>query len=90
MLTLQNNAEARLDLPGMRTSGPTAQQATAKFDLDVLVGETFDAEGAPAGLQGSVGGAADLFDLSSVDRLSTYWTRALETLVGAPACGSAR
>ena len=63
MLTVQNNAPATLDLPGLRASGlPRSGIAAARFDLDVTVAEAFDAGGGPAGLRGSVTVAADLFD----------------------------
>ena len=63
MLTVQNNAPASLDLPGLRaSSGLPGGTAAAKFDLEVSVAEAFDADGAPAGLRGSVTVAADLFD----------------------------
>ncbi|NEA45200.1 hypothetical protein, partial [Streptomyces sp. SID10815] len=71
MLTLQNNAQASVDLPGLRAGGvpaPTAGPAgtprpvTAKFDLDVTATEVFDTDGTPAGLRGVVTVAADVFE----------------------------
>ncbi|MFJ7345827.1 amino acid adenylation domain-containing protein, partial [Streptomyces sp. NPDC101110] len=93
MLTLQNNAQAALDLPGLRASGvPTgsagvpgaAGPATAKFDLDVMATEVFDAEGAPAGVRGVVIAAADVFDAGTAERFAEWLVRAVEVLVGAP------
>ncbi|MGW0886517.1 amino acid adenylation domain-containing protein, partial [Streptomyces sp. NPDC002671] len=52
MLTLQNNADAVVELPGVRTEAIPTTTTVAKFDLDVSIGEIFDAEGRPAGLQG--------------------------------------
>jgi amino acid adenylation domain-containing protein len=84
MLTLQNNAEAVLELPGLRAEAMPVGASTAQFDLDVIVGEVFDAEGAPAGVRGSVTAAADLFDPGTVARLAARFVRALELLTGDP------
>ncbi|MET7356575.1 condensation domain-containing protein, partial [Streptomyces mirabilis] len=63
IFTMQNNAQAVLDLPGAGVSGTTATpDVAARSDLDVLLGELFDAQGAPAGVTGTVIGAADLFE----------------------------
>ncbi|MEU6221328.1 amino acid adenylation domain-containing protein, partial [Streptomyces sp. NPDC047022] len=80
MLTLQNNAEARLDLPGLRADGLSAQVSAARFDLDLAVREAFDPEGAPAGLHGTLVAAADLFDEPSAERLGSRLARVLEQL----------
>jgi amino acid adenylation domain-containing protein len=84
VLSLQNNTEAVLDLAGVRAEGVPSGLATAKFDLDVTVEEVFDPEGAAAGLRGSVGGAADLFDAESVDRLAGRLVRLLDRLSADP------
>ncbi|MCX4771938.1 non-ribosomal peptide synthase/polyketide synthase [Streptomyces sp. NBC_01260] len=90
MLTLQNNARAVLDMPGVRAGGLPAGTGgqtgatSVKFDLEVTAAETFDAEGAPAGLRGAIVAAADLFDTESVERFVTRWARVLEALAGDP------
>ncbi|MFC3575219.1 amino acid adenylation domain-containing protein, partial [Streptomyces yaanensis] len=91
MLTLQNNAQAVLDLPGVRAGGQAATQlggtpiaAVAKFDVDVTVSEVFDAEGVPAGLRAVVTGSADLFDAGSVAMLAERLVRVLEAVVAEP------
>ncbi|MFI9325892.1 amino acid adenylation domain-containing protein, partial [Kitasatospora aureofaciens] len=88
MLTLQNNARAALDLSGAEAAGApagaSAPALAAKFDLDVSVGELFDAEGRPAGLRGVLTGASDLFDAASVDLLAERWVRVLSALVADP------
>ncbi|MFD8008642.1 condensation domain-containing protein, partial [Streptomyces mirabilis] len=83
-LTVMNIAAAALDLPGVRTGAAPAGMggsATAKVDLDVTVGETFDAAGRPAGLRCWVTAAADLFDQSSVERIAAAWVRVLEMVL---------
>ncbi|MET7767025.1 condensation domain-containing protein, partial [Streptomyces sp. NPDC005393] len=53
MLTLQNNAEAVVDLPGVQAGGASAGTSAAKFDLEFSVGESFGPGGVPAGLRGA-------------------------------------
>jgi amino acid adenylation domain-containing protein len=83
MLTLQNTAEAALDLPGLATETLSAAGAGAKFDLDVALAESFE-DGVPAGLHGALVGAADVFDLASVRSLADRWLRVLGHLVSEP------
>ena len=69
MLTVQNNAPAVLDLPGVRAAGMSASDwVTARFDLEISVAEGLD-EGRPGGLRGSVIVAADLFDAAAADMI---------------------
>ncbi|MEU1290557.1 amino acid adenylation domain-containing protein [Kitasatospora sp. NPDC005856] len=88
MLTVQNTARATASLPGLRSRGVAADlpvgMSTAKFDLDVSVGEALDAEGRPAGLRGALNGAADLFDRASVERLAERWVRVLTAVAADP------
>ncbi|MER6564432.1 amino acid adenylation domain-containing protein, partial [Streptomyces sp. NPDC001027] len=85
VFTMQNNARAVLDLPGTGVSGmPTGAATAARFDLDVLLGEAFDAQGAPAGVFGTVIGAADLFEAESVERIAERLVRVLELVAGDP------
>ncbi|MFD3834498.1 amino acid adenylation domain-containing protein, partial [Streptomyces sp. NPDC058621] len=87
-LAVQNNAEAVLELSGMRTEGAAEAEiqgtTVAKFDLDVSVGETFDAQGAPAGLRGVLIAAADLFEPATVERLAGRLALVLETVANDP------
>ncbi|MFJ8336793.1 non-ribosomal peptide synthase/polyketide synthase, partial [Streptomyces sp. NPDC094437] len=86
MFTLQNNTRAVLDLPGARPSGlPQAADPAVKFDLEVTASETYDEQGAPAGLRGSLVGAIDVFDPATLDRLAERWARLVEALVADPA-----
>ncbi|MFC3576822.1 non-ribosomal peptide synthetase [Streptomyces yaanensis] len=99
MLLLENTTEAVLDLTGSdepadaagqpetapgQAPAPSVEAAVVKFDLDVNMMELFDADGAPAGMRGSVIGAADLFDPQSVTRLAERLGRVLETLGADP------
>uniref|UniRef100_UPI001F22BB8C condensation domain-containing protein n=1 Tax=Streptacidiphilus albus TaxID=105425 RepID=UPI001F22BB8C len=69
ILSLQNNAQVQLDLPGLRAVPLAAGQAPAKFDLAVTLAESFGADGSPAGLGGSLTFALDLFDAADVELL---------------------
>ncbi|MDV5143312.1 amino acid adenylation domain-containing protein [Streptomyces sp. SBC-4] len=87
VLTKQNTVSAGLDssaTPVVWTGGMSTGTRAAKFDLDVMVGETYDAEGAPAGLRGSVTVAADLFDPEWADRIAGAWVRVLDLLGDSP------
>ncbi|AXE82377.1 non-ribosomal peptide synthetase [Streptomyces atratus] len=87
VLTKQNTVSAGLDAlatPVVWTGGMSTGTRAAKFDLDVMVGETYDAEGAPAGLRGSVTVAADLFDAEWAERIARSWVRVLDLLGDSP------
>ncbi|MFF4385037.1 amino acid adenylation domain-containing protein [Kitasatospora sp. NPDC001547] len=85
VFTMQNNERAVLDLPGAGVSGVATGAATsARFDLDVLLGEAFDAQGAPAGVYGAVVGAADLFEADSVGRIAERLVWVLELVAADP------
>ncbi|MFI6063602.1 condensation domain-containing protein, partial [Streptomyces sp. NPDC051286] len=91
MLSVENNAQAEVDLPGVRAGGmpgtpaqlPTGTSA-AKFDVEVNMGESYDSTGAPAGLRGVLILSADLFDADSAQRLARRWSRVLELLGAEP------
>ena len=61
-LTVQNNAPAVLDLPGLQAAGLPAGTGTARFDVQITLAEARGSGGQPAGLRGAVTVAADLFD----------------------------
>ena len=62
MLAFQNNAAVGFDLPGLSTSVEPVATATAKFDLSLSLGEQRGADGTPAGIDGVLEYATDLFD----------------------------
>ncbi|MFF5307677.1 amino acid adenylation domain-containing protein, partial [Streptomyces sp. NPDC013161] len=80
----QDGEAATLALPGVRSESLFLGKPSAKFDLDVMVGEEFDAEGAPAGVRGAVTVAADLFDAETADAIAERLLRVLESVVGDP------
>ncbi|MEV8548203.1 condensation domain-containing protein, partial [Streptomyces sp. NPDC051572] len=78
------DAETGLELSGLQMSGISMDQAGAKFDLALVMGEEFDAQGAPAGLRGRLIASADLFDESTAERIVACLLRVVETVVGDP------
>ncbi|MFI7136136.1 amino acid adenylation domain-containing protein, partial [Nonomuraea sp. NPDC050153] len=84
MLTLENAGEAELELPGIRSRRMSAGAPVAKFDLEVLLGEVFDADGGPAGVRGSLVASADLFERGSVEKLAERLTRVLDVMTAEP------
>ncbi|MCC9307893.1 condensation domain-containing protein [Kitasatospora sp. RB6PN24] len=63
MLSLQNNAQPVLELPGLTAAPLAGGQAPAKFDLNFIFGET------PVGMWGSLTYALDLFDAETAERI---------------------
>ncbi|MGW3659597.1 non-ribosomal peptide synthase/polyketide synthase, partial [Streptomyces sp. NPDC005151] len=84
MLTVRNAAEAVLDLPGVAVEPLPSNLPVARFDLDVMIGEAFDAHGRPDGLVGDVVGAGTLFDAATVTRIAGWFVRVLETVAADP------
>ncbi|WP_329603056.1 non-ribosomal peptide synthetase, partial [Actinomadura soli] len=86
MLTLQNTARAALELPDAQAGTPPldGSTATARFDLDVSLQEALDEHGDPAGLNGALIAAADLFDAATVDRIAGWFVRVLESVAADP------
>ncbi|MBS2533739.1 amino acid adenylation domain-containing protein, partial [Catenulispora sp. NF23] len=80
MLTLQNNAEAELGLPGLVAEPLPTAPDRAKFDLDVEVRERRGS----GGVQGRVVFRTDLFDAGSVELLTRRLVRLLEAVVADP------
>ncbi|MGH3736371.1 MAG: amino acid adenylation domain-containing protein, partial [Micromonosporaceae bacterium] len=88
MLTMQNTDRADLELPGVAAEAGTpatdGELRTARYDLHVIAGETFDDDGRPAGLRSFVTVAADLFDAPTADRIAGWFLRVLETVTATP------
>ncbi|TMR16731.1 non-ribosomal peptide synthetase, partial [Nonomuraea zeae] len=87
LLTVQNVAQAAVDLPGVRAGGNLPGNgggAVSRFDVEVSAGELFDAGGAPAGLRGSVIVAADVFTAESAGLFAERLRRVLELVIDEP------
>ncbi|MFJ4679521.1 amino acid adenylation domain-containing protein [Kitasatospora sp. NPDC088783] len=70
LLVLQNTEPPRFDLDGLTITQPEVDPGTARFDLDVSIGESRTPEGLAAGAQGSIRYNADLFDEATVTALA--------------------
>ncbi|MEU0148791.1 amino acid adenylation domain-containing protein [Streptomyces sp. NPDC006288] len=90
MLAVQNNHRGTLSLSGVQVDEEAAGSLTARFDLDFEIREGFDETGAPAGLDGEVVFAAELFDRSTVETLAARLVRVLETVAADPTLPVAR
>ncbi|MEV0446173.1 amino acid adenylation domain-containing protein, partial [Streptomyces spectabilis] len=84
MLGLDTHADAVVDLPGLEAEVIASKEVAAKFDLDLNVRERFDASGAPAGLDGTVVYAVDLFDEPTVAELVERFVRVLDAATTNP------
>ncbi|XRQ13790.1 amino acid adenylation domain-containing protein [Actinomadura welshii] len=82
MLTLQNNPEASVELPGLNVAVEPVDAGVAKFDLEFLLEDARDGEG---GLAGTVEYAVDLFDRDTAGRLAGWFRRTLEAVVASGA-----
>ncbi|MFM9718699.1 condensation domain-containing protein, partial [Streptomyces galilaeus] len=85
VLTINDIADGRMELPGLQVELISTARPAVKFDLDVMVGEVFGTEGEPAGVRGAVTAAADLFDEGAAQRIADWFGRVLAELVEAPA-----
>ncbi|MQY21387.1 D-alanine--poly(phosphoribitol) ligase subunit 1 [Nocardia sp. RB20] len=65
-LSFQNLAPVALEMPGLGVSGLDIGVEVSQFDLHWMIGDTYDAEGAPQGIGGIVTYASDMFEHSTV------------------------
>ncbi|MFF9785277.1 amino acid adenylation domain-containing protein [Streptomyces nigrescens] len=84
MLAFQNDAGVSLELPGLTLRQESLPLDIAKFDLSFHLGELSDADGSPAGMQGTTEYATDLFDQGTVERLTARLVRVLTALADDP------
>ncbi|MBS2548033.1 amino acid adenylation domain-containing protein, partial [Catenulispora sp. NL8] len=84
MLSLQDNAEAVLELPGVEAELLAPAASAAKFDLAFELGQAFDADNASAGLRGGITFAVDLFDRETVELIAQWFVRVLEAVAAEP------
>ena len=84
MLVLQNNAAARIELPGLAAALIEVGTGTAKFDLVFAFAERRDVDGTPQGLDGIIEYASDLFDEPTVESIARRLVRLLEAVAADP------
>ncbi|MFE7098408.1 non-ribosomal peptide synthetase, partial [Streptomyces erythrochromogenes] len=76
--------EAPLDLAGLPATVEPVGGCTAKFDLSIAMGESFDADGAPAGLECAIDFATDLFDRETAESIAVRFGRLLTAVAARP------
>ncbi|RSS56463.1 non-ribosomal peptide synthetase, partial [Streptomyces sp. WAC06614] len=84
-LALDDNEPPVLEFEGLTATVRHLQTDTAKFDLSFRLGERFDADGRPAGLDGTVEFARDLFDEETVRTIGDRFRRLLGAATADPA-----
>ncbi|MEV0126827.1 amino acid adenylation domain-containing protein, partial [Streptomyces sp. NPDC050703] len=84
MLALQNVPEPEWRLRGARVRALPVAAPAARFDLAVTLTERRDEQGAPAGLDGDVLLAADLFDEDTAGALAQRLVRVLDQVAADP------
>ncbi|MEV7421999.1 amino acid adenylation domain-containing protein [Streptomyces sp. NPDC091212] len=84
MLAVQNVPGATIDLPGLDIEGRPSEVRMAKFDLDFQAEERFDDQGRPAGVNGGLTYASDLFDRATAETLVTRLVHILRTVTADP------
>ncbi|TDC71919.1 amino acid adenylation domain-containing protein [Actinomadura sp. GC306] len=81
MLTLQNNPEASVELPGLTVAVEPVDAGVAKFDLEFMLEDARDG----GGFAGTLEYALDLFDRDTAERLAGWFRRTLEAAVASGA-----
>ncbi|MFC3964492.1 non-ribosomal peptide synthetase [Nocardia jiangsuensis] len=84
-LSFQNFAAAELELPGLSLAGVEIDTALSQFDLHLIVGDNYGADGVPAGIVGGLTYATDLFDRATATEFVARLQRVLRAVVGDPA-----
>ncbi|MEU3424383.1 amino acid adenylation domain-containing protein [Streptomyces gardneri] len=84
LLVLQNTEETDVRLGDATARPEPVQNTDAKFDLSLALTETHDSAGGPAGLDGGLEFATDLFDTDTVRTLLARLERLLLAAVSDP------
>ena len=74
-----------MELPGLTVSEEAPDTGAVKFDLQLDLAETTDGDGAPAGIRGTLGYAADLFDETTAGEITARLERVLTAVAADPA-----
>ncbi|MFC5157076.1 condensation domain-containing protein, partial [Streptomyces amakusaensis] len=84
LFTVQGDPRPVVELPGLRVEAEVVSRGVAKFDLSVGLVERFGVDGAPAGLDGFLEYASDLFDRGTAEGIAARFVRLLEAVAGDP------
>ncbi|MEV5834480.1 amino acid adenylation domain-containing protein [Nocardia sp. NPDC052112] len=83
-LSFQNLAPARLELPGLTVTEFATDRQLSQFDLHVIMADSYDEGGVPAGIGGFFTYAAELFDESTVRSFVDRFVRVLDAVIADP------
>ncbi|MGW1743995.1 condensation domain-containing protein, partial [Nocardia sp. NPDC001965] len=83
-LTFQNVAQSSLELPGLTVSGVDVDTEISQFDLNLVLGDSYDETGAPAGAAGYLTYATALFDHATVQEFADRFVRLLTAVSADP------
>jgi amino acid adenylation domain-containing protein len=78
MFSLKNTPTHKLDLAGTRSEAVLVEHASAKFDL------WFELVEMPHGLRGKIEFNADLFDLTTIERMLGHYRTLLDAVIAEP------
>ncbi|MDE1672717.1 non-ribosomal peptide synthase/polyketide synthase [Nocardia gipuzkoensis] len=82
--SFQNHERDRLRLPELDVRELDVDNGVAQFDLHLFAVDTYDADGAPDGIDLTLGYATDLFERPTAFRFAAQLRRVLETVVARP------
>ncbi|MFX0576618.1 amino acid adenylation domain-containing protein [Nocardia nepalensis] len=83
-LSFQNMELVALELPGLAITTLDIGIEISQFDLHWMIGDTYDAAGAPAGIGGVVTYATDMFDHDTVQGFVDRFTKLLSVIARDP------
>jgi amino acid adenylation domain-containing protein len=84
MLAFQNQTAAALELPGLTIAPLEIDAQVTKFDLDFSLSDSYDANGGPAGVSGTLTYSTELFDSETADRFASGLVRVAEAFATQP------
>nr|WP_067543672.1 non-ribosomal peptide synthetase [Nocardia crassostreae] len=83
-LSFQNLGRASLELPGLTVSGVDIDTEITQFDLHLIITDSYDADGEPAGIAGVLTYATELFEHATVRGFADRFVRLLGEIITAP------
>ncbi|MBG6090820.1 non-ribosomal peptide synthetase [Actinomadura viridis] len=84
VLSFQNNPEARLELDGLSGAAEPLPSGTAKYDLSLYLEERHGEDNTPAGIDGGLEYALDLFGPATARSIADRFVRLVAELVAEP------
>ncbi|MET7771466.1 non-ribosomal peptide synthase/polyketide synthase [Nocardia sp. NPDC005366] len=82
--SFQNHERATLRLPGLDVHPIEFDSGVAQFDLHLFAVDQYDADGAPAGIELTLGYATDLFEPATAHRIADQLRRVLDAAARRP------